>query len=149
MHPKHKESVSLGNDKPSDDVMLSEKDKQRRMFPGLALQNKDPEPTDAIYKEVDDLMSQLEGNAKKSRPRPSEDSREPKRQRRSRSPTPPRGRDFERRGGRNGYEDSQQQLDPRPVIYKIYRGKVTGIKDFGAFVQLEGVAGRTEGTCAV
>ena len=37
------------------------------------------------------------------------------------------------------------QLDERPVLYKIYDGKVSSLKDFGAFVQLEGVAGRFEG----
>lgn len=35
--------------------------------------------------------------------------------------------------------------DERPVLYKIYSGTVTNVRDFGAFVLLEGVAGRTEG----
>ena len=36
-------------------------------------------------------------------------------------------------------------MDERPVLYKIYNGRVNGLKEFGAFVQLEGVAGRVEG----
>jgi predicted RNA-binding protein with RPS1 domain len=36
-------------------------------------------------------------------------------------------------------------VDEKPVLYKIYNGKVSGMKDFGAFVTLEGVAGRSEG----
>ncbi|KAJ6543982.1 P-loop containing nucleoside triphosphate hydrolase protein [Mycena capillaripes] len=36
-------------------------------------------------------------------------------------------------------------IDDRPVLFKIYSGKVTGLKEFGAFVTLEGVAGRAEG----
>lgn len=36
-------------------------------------------------------------------------------------------------------------MDERPVIFKIYNGKVTGLKEFGAFVTLEGVMGRVEG----
>lgn len=36
-------------------------------------------------------------------------------------------------------------MDDRPVLYKIYDGRVNGLKEFGAFVQLEGVAGRVEG----
>jgi ATP-dependent RNA helicase DHX8/PRP22 len=36
-------------------------------------------------------------------------------------------------------------LDERPVIFKIYSGRISSLKDFGAFVQLEGVAGRVEG----
>ena len=35
--------------------------------------------------------------------------------------------------------------DPRPVLYKIYSGTITNVREFGAFVLLEGVAGRTEG----
>jgi ATP-dependent RNA helicase DHX8/PRP22 len=30
-------------------------------------------------------------------------------------------------------------------VYKIYDGRVSSIRDFGAFVQLEGVKGRVEG----
>jgi ATP-dependent RNA helicase DHX8/PRP22 len=36
-------------------------------------------------------------------------------------------------------------MDDRPVPYKIYTGRVSGLKEFGAFVTLEGVSGRTEG----
>ena len=36
-------------------------------------------------------------------------------------------------------------LDERPVLYRIYNGTVQNIRDFGAFVSLDGVQGRTEG----
>ncbi|KAJ2504892.1 DEAH-box ATP-dependent RNA helicase prp22, partial [Coemansia sp. RSA 2052] len=36
-------------------------------------------------------------------------------------------------------------MDDVPVLYKIYRGRVSNLKDFGAFVSLDGVKGRTEG----
>jgi len=36
-------------------------------------------------------------------------------------------------------------LDDAPVLYKIYNGKVTSLRDFGAFVQLEGIKKRCEG----
>ncbi|RUS25213.1 P-loop containing nucleoside triphosphate hydrolase protein [Jimgerdemannia flammicorona] len=36
-------------------------------------------------------------------------------------------------------------LDEKPVMYKIYDGKVSSMKDFGVFVTLEGVVGRQEG----
>src|SRR5690606_7841641 len=75
-----------------------------------------------------------------------------KRQRRSRSPSPYRGRSpgrggYDRRDRDDRYDrrPGRAQLDERPVVFKIYEGKVAGIKDFGAFVQLEGVAGRVEG----
>jgi ATP-dependent RNA helicase DHX8/PRP22 len=36
-------------------------------------------------------------------------------------------------------------VDERPVLFKIYGGRISSLKDFGAFVQLEGVTGRVEG----
>ena len=134
------------------------------MFPGLALKDQAWEssvPKDAIMKEVDDMMSRLEGAAKRTRPRTPEDERSSKRQRRSRSrsppPPPPRRRSPcpNREESSNGWRDDRRgrgggwQLDERPVLYKIYNGRVNGLKEFGAFVQLEGVAGRVEGvyTC--
>jgi ATP-dependent RNA helicase DHX8/PRP22 len=37
------------------------------------------------------------------------------------------------------------ELDDEPIIYKIYDGKVTGVKDFGCFVNLQGVKGKVDG----
>jgi ATP-dependent RNA helicase DHX8/PRP22 len=37
------------------------------------------------------------------------------------------------------------ELDNQPVLYKIYDGRITGIKDFGAFVNLQGVRGKVDG----
>ena len=37
------------------------------------------------------------------------------------------------------------EVDDEPVLYKIYAGRVTGVKDFGAFVNLYGVKGRVDG----
>jgi ATP-dependent RNA helicase DHX8/PRP22 len=37
------------------------------------------------------------------------------------------------------------ELDDSPVLYKIYDGRVTGVKDFGAFVNLVGVRGKVDG----
>jgi ATP-dependent RNA helicase DHX8/PRP22 len=54
-------------------------------------------------------------------------------------------------GGRvgNGYGGDRGRpglnLDERPVLYKIYNGAVLNIREFGAFVLLEGVQGRVEG----
>lgn len=129
---------------------------------------------DATVKEVDDLLAQLEGvAAKKSRPaaadyiaeepaakrqRRDDGSRSPPRGRR-RSPTPPRDNGYGSRG-RSNYEDSRGRrdyrnggghggrppMDTKAVLYKIYDGKVTNLKDFGAFVQLDGISGnRVEG----
>lgn len=37
------------------------------------------------------------------------------------------------------------ELDDAPVLYKIYDGRVTGVKDFGVFVNIHGVRGRVDG----
>lgn len=37
------------------------------------------------------------------------------------------------------------ELDTHPILYKIYDGKVTGLKDFGAFVNILGVKGKVDG----
>lgn len=192
MHPKHKKKSATTNGKKAKDskdsngsASLSEQDRKSRIFPGLALPDQEWQPSpgskgeekDAVMKEVDDLMSQLEGVSKKSRPKASEfmgrdDSKKSPRSRnrdgrdwehRSHSPPPPprrRSASPPRRGD-NGYGDrrgryddgprgrapgrGRQALDERPVLYKIYDGRVTGLKEFGAFVSLEGIMGRAEG----
>ena len=99
-------------------------------------------------KEVDDMMAQFESSMKIG-PQPDQDgsalskrrgtSRSPSRRR---SASPPRGRGY----GRGGRGRGKARLDERPVLYKIYDGRVQGLKEFGAFVQLEGITGRMEGT---
>jgi ATP-dependent RNA helicase DHX8/PRP22 len=154
LHPKHKKKSSTeatGEFKIDDDDAADEKDKQKRLFPGLALADQEWQPTvskDVIMKEVDDMMAQFESSAKRTKSSPRQDASPPRKQRRTslspprrRSASPPRGRGYDR--GRNGRV--RGQLDERPVLYKIYDGRVQGLKEFGAFVQLEGIAGRVEG----
>lgn len=137
MHPKHKKKAQPA---ASTDVGAGEEtDKRRRMFPGLAMKDSAPKAAvadDIFLEEIGDLVS----GRKTQRERPWEEDRAPKRQRRA-SPSPPRGRE---RYGR-GEGAARGPPDERPILYKIYNGRVSGIKDFGAFVGLEGVAGRAEG----
>lgn len=175
LHPKYKKKTKANaksKKKDSDDTTV--KDHQVRLFPGLALPNQEWKPSplsgederatvdkDATEKEVDGLMSQLEGFAKKSRPRAAdmmeiEDGPATKRRRidstppRRRSQSPQRDHDgpSDRNRGREDWdrERRRKQLDERPVLYKIYDGKVSGLRDFGAFVTLDGLRGRVEGT---
>ncbi|KAL4877535.1 P-loop containing nucleoside triphosphate hydrolase protein [Aspergillus karnatakaensis] len=56
----------------------------------------------------------------------------------------------ERRRGRRDEDDHFRkpppvELDDQPVLYKVYDGRVTGVKDFGAFVNLPGVKGKVDG----
>ena len=169
MHPRFKKKKKQKTDKgedaveqpatskdPNDDREL---ENQRRMFPGLAKPNQEPgqlSSKDVLMKEVDDMMSQFEHAVKKSKSRarlPDErddgvgagDEPPSKRRRRSSASPPPRdARNGEWRNGRDTYS-RRPHMDDRPVLYKIYDGTVASTKDFGAFVKLEGVAGRVEG----
>lgn len=180
-HKKKSNGSSKTNSSKEGTGEISEKDKKARMFPGLALPDQGWKPTtefdgkDATVKEVDDLMSQLEnvGN-RRSRTRPTagdfmevSSERSPKRRRhnspsppprysdRRRSPSPPRARNAYDHAdrGRKDSASSRSRPDEKPVLYKIYNGKVSSIKDFGAFIQLEGLTGRVEGvlpkTCPI
>ncbi|KAI9782869.1 MAG: DEAH-box ATP-dependent RNA helicase prp22 [Peltula sp. TS41687] len=58
----------------------------------------------------------------------------------------------EARGGRRARDDDDHfkrppapEIDDEPILYKIYEGRVKGIKDFGAFVNLQGVKGKVDG----
>ncbi|KAG8742604.1 DEAH-box ATP-dependent RNA helicase prp22 [Ceratobasidium sp. 414] len=186
MHPKYKrkkakKAKAVADGKAAPSSADDETDTRRRMFPGLALPDQVWKPSnefakesgekDAASKEVDDLMSQLEGVAKKKVARPTaSDFIEPeeppsKRPRRDMDvDSPPRreerggyGRDSDRgygrrdddrdydRGRREQRGNGRPMMDEKPVLYKIYDGTVQGIKDFGAFVQLDGIMGRVQG----
>ncbi|GAA5925998.1 uncharacterized protein JCM15063_005180 [Sporobolomyces koalae] len=108
---------------------------------------------------IDNLMAELEGVSRKRGQDDSAAARanEGKRQR-QRSPDYSDHRRDDRERGRSGYgRDSRDgrdgriggvgphRLDEKPVLYKIYAGKVSNIKDFGCFVALEGIVGRQEG----
>ncbi|KAK1771543.1 P-loop containing nucleoside triphosphate hydrolase protein [Phialemonium atrogriseum] len=65
------------------------------------------------------------------------------------------------KSSRNGYKEKRKgridgdddifkrppppELDDEPILYKVYDGHVTGIKDFGAFVNLHGIRGKVDG----
>ena len=95
---------------------------EARKFPGLSVPDQEWKASDEYEADAEPLPPSL--LAERSRPAADfGDGPEAKRPRRE-----------ERRGP-----------DDRPVLYKIYDGTVTNVRDFGAFVLLDGVAGRTEG----
>ena len=67
--------------------------------------------------------------------RPSDQDRDPKdlprRERKSRRDSPSRA--------------PEPEMDDTPVQYKVYHGRVTGVKDFGVFVNLPDVKGKVDG----
>ncbi|GAA97496.1 uncharacterized protein L969DRAFT_44297 [Mixia osmundae IAM 14324] len=191
MHPKHKKPRAVqdtnGHSKSietvdavastGDPAQDAERERKKRLFPGLAMPDTEWQPsfepdmaTDKASKSktadllgVDDLMSQLESEAKKRRTLPAieEDETSNKRMRRdSRSPPMPdrsRRRSPDYTSSRNGDErgrsredrrpilPSRDAMDDKPTLYKVYPGKVTGLKNFGAFVSLSNLRGRFEG----
>ncbi|KAJ3233991.1 DEAH-box ATP-dependent RNA helicase prp22 [Chytriomyces hyalinus] len=82
-------------------------------------------------KEADDADRERDGRRDDRRDN-RRDGRDRDRNNRSRSP-------------RNRHSSSFT-IDDAPVLYKIYNGKISNIRDFGVFVQLEGIrGGRVEG----
>jgi ATP-dependent RNA helicase DHX8/PRP22 len=172
MHPKYKRKAAKAKAAAakSAGVTLETTDEtknlQSRKFPGLSvpdsawtpaekyLEDRDrkelPETKPSLFD--DDPMAQLSAiGARRSRPA-AEDYID--------------GEPFAKRGRDNGYARNARDqgsnghardngyadrgrprptIDDRPVLYKIYDGTVNNVRDFGAFVVLEGVAGRTEG----
>lgn len=65
------------------------------------------------------------------------------------------GRKKHHRGTRGRFDEEEEddqfrrppprELDDAPQLYKVYDGHVTGIKDFGAFVNLHGIRGKVDG----
>ncbi|KAJ2921354.1 hypothetical protein H1R20_g15737, partial [Candolleomyces eurysporus] len=140
MHPKHKKkarsSENVGDAAPTSPP---DAERKRRMFPGLAIHNKEQEAVsdDVSLKELADIVA--------GRKRPMDTDRPSPKQRQSQLPSPRKGHIPGPKRDRKDDRRPQREIDERPVLFKIYNGKVSGIKDFGAFVTLEGIAGRVEG----
>lgn len=113
----------------------------------------------------DDGRGRRKKNLRRSRSRSRSVERRKHRQRRSDSYEDdyrkPRDGFGDRNGNhRNGHKTSRRRysededdfrrppvpkVDDEPKLYKVYEGVVTGVKDFGAFVNLQGVRGKVDG----
>ncbi|KAJ8606234.1 hypothetical protein MRB53_041106 [Persea americana] len=165
MHPKYK-GPSGAVDSKRDSTNGQGKSEK---FRGLAIPDK-PIEEDAL----DDTFALLESMAGPGKTNGRKRSVSPvRREEKRRSPEPPAKRSrnddylFEdefgrtrshrpsdrddrehrkRRSRRDSYETpSKVEEDDSPVLYKTYEGYVTGVKDFGAFVNLRGVKGKVDG----
>lgn len=145
--------------KPKKKIHISDNaDAKAQKLPGLAVQD-DPDWQKKRQEDMevaDDMLAELEGfksttapastmkntsNYKRRQESPSPERRHHRRHRsrsRSRSPRTRRSRSPSHRSRGGG-------LDDAPVIYKIYNGTVSNVKEFGAFVRLDGIKGRAEG----
>ncbi|KAL2919200.1 DEAH-box ATP-dependent RNA helicase prp22 [Polyrhizophydium stewartii] len=131
----------LADEQVADDMMAQLESMQRREPPAAADARRSPSPS-ARKRHRSRSRSRSPGRGRgngRSRSR----SRSPDRDRYGRD----RDRDrFDRDGDRGrGRRHERPALDEAPVLYKIYPGRVSNMKDFGAFVTLEGVRGRVEG----
>ncbi|KAK9464417.1 putative ATP-dependent rna helicase dhx8 [Lipomyces arxii] len=90
----------------------------------------------------DELKSRHESDRRESDRRDSDRRHE---SRRSRDDDRSRRHSDERRHRGDRGRRYREELDDTPQLYKVYRGRVTTIKDFGVFVTLEGIKTRTDG----
>jgi ATP-dependent RNA helicase DHX8/PRP22 len=163
MHPKHRKKQNGHVEQDGNNKSFDEVDKKARIFKGLAIPDQEQkwdEDDIAIEKskpQADDTFAQLEGLAdttnQSSRKRRHEGHRDHE-----------RGRDrsnYHRLDNHSGghYGEKRRrsplesnfrrpptpEVDSLPQLYKCYDGVVTGIKDFGAFVNIRGVKGKVDG----
>lgn len=162
MHPKMKKSATANGGSEDHHRTLEEK---KSLFSGLAIPDK-PVPNDGADA-LDDTFAQLEDLAPKPRARAPEREKERTSRKRTRSPED-HGTQRRRRSRERDYDDDRQsskrksrrheydddggfkrppvpEVDNEPILGKVYEGHVTGIKDFGAFVNLHGVRGKVDG----
>ncbi|KAG8167717.1 hypothetical protein KVR01_003406 [Diaporthe batatas] len=164
MHPKMKGKAQQEDNRPPTRTI---QDKEQ-IFKGLSLPDK--EPVGRGIDEIDDTMALLEGLEEKTAGRkrgrsPEHDGsrRQRKDRYRERDSDPyeddyGRERRKHRRRGRYDDDDAEyeqnddqtrrpppQELDDTPQLYKVYDGHVTGVKDFGAFVNIHGIRGKADG----
>ncbi|KAI0404604.1 P-loop containing nucleoside triphosphate hydrolase protein [Xylaria palmicola] len=171
MHPKFKATNGSAGTHEDDDKPTRSLQEKETLFKGLSIPDKDLAAANDAD-EIDDTFALLEGLApkpvrdapsrKRSRSPHDEDGRHRRKERRRSRDRRDDDYDDYRRGRREGrsrrerkYDDEEDddvlrrppepELDDTPVLYKIYDGHVTGIKDFGAFVNLHGVRGKVDG----
>ncbi|KAI1749926.1 P-loop containing nucleoside triphosphate hydrolase protein [Xylaria castorea] len=171
MHPKFKTTNGNTKTQEEDDKPTRSLQEKETLFRGLSIPDKEVLTTKDAD-EIDDTFALLEGLApkpvrdapsrKRSRSPHDEDGRHRRKERRRSRDRKDDDYDDYRRGRRDGksrrerkYDEDEDddvlrrppepELDDAPVLYKVYDGHVTGIKDFGAFVNLHGVRGKIDG----
>ena len=163
MHPNHKTKQNGHAKQNGSSENIDDVDKKTRIFKGLSIPDRErkwDEDDLALEKTqpvVHDTFAQLEGLAgvthQHPRKRRHDGDREHDRVRNRsnyhRLENSSGGHQGEKR--RRSPPDSNfrrpptPELDPYPQLFKIYPGVVTGIKDFGAFVNIKGVQGKVDG----
>lgn len=124
LHPKLKkqkqeaEAAGQGAHDDEDGTPATKLAEKAHMLPGLAIQDQAWKEPD-YYKEAPPKRKRLH----------EEIEREYMSRRPERGRSPP----------------LRPEPDAQPIVNKVYNGRVSGVKDFGAFVTLDGVIGRRDG----
>lgn len=170
-----KEANEEWDDSDEERQRLDERKRRTDLFPGLAMPDDFGRVDElakadekAVKSALDELENLISNNKRRGREeeKNSGDGEEDNNQRkRGRADSRERhddrrggGRfDNDRRDGRDGRDRDRDSRDSRggggggriveedPLLYKIYDGKVTSVRDFGAFVQLDGFRKKAEG----
>ncbi|KAK4145990.1 uncharacterized protein C8A04DRAFT_10200 [Dichotomopilus funicola] len=161
MHPKVKGQKSTA-DYDGDGKQGRSTGEQTKTFKGLSIPDKEVEAMDDTFALLESLEPKRPERERPERERPRKRSRTPDEYRddsrrkrkdryrsrsRSRSRSPGRGRRRHERydDDRDFRRPQPQELDDAPELHKVYGGHVTGVKDFGAFVNIHGVKGKIDG----
>lgn len=129
LHPKHKQKKKQEQADP-------ERERRAHMLPGLAIQDQAWSAPD-----YQDTPEEATAARRRLERMDAEDAARGLLVDGPRTPeAPPADAGWASRGS-----SARDAPDPQPVIDKVYDGRVSGIKDFGAFVTLDGVAGRPDG----
>ncbi|KAM0276954.1 hypothetical protein ACHAQH_006239 [Verticillium albo-atrum] len=175
MHPKLKGKKTNGADEPQQHHRSAEEKEQIFKGLAVPDKEVGADAFDDTFALLEGLegRARQEKSSTRKRSRSPEDDRESRRKRRDRSRSKERRRrrrsrsrslDDEhgpalkprssrrRERDHNDYEDDDRlrrpppmELDDAPQVEKVYPGRVTGVKDFGAFVNIQGIRGKSDG----
>ncbi|KAK2066777.1 hypothetical protein P8C59_000565 [Phyllachora maydis] len=142
MHPHFKKQRQEAKTADAEPPARNNGQKTSSVFRGLAIPDKEAAAPD--QPELDDTFALLEKLGERKGRTGA------KGRKRSRSPdgadvVPRRSRKLEDVGDDCFRRRPPMELDDAPVLYKVYDGHVSGIKEFGAFVNLHGVRGKVDG----
>ncbi|KAJ4300080.1 DEAH-box ATP-dependent RNA helicase prp22 [Collariella sp. IMI 366227] len=143
-------------DRLEDEKPAHSTEEKSMMFKGLAIPDKDASAIDDTLALLESLEPKhVDKQHRRKRSRTPDDHRDDLRRKRkeryrsrsrSRSRSPPwRERKNNRYRDEEDFRRPPQDMDDTPELYKVYDGHVTGIKDFGAFINLHGVRGKVDG----
>ncbi|KAK3318165.1 ATP-dependent RNA helicase DHX8 [Apodospora peruviana] len=162
LHPKFKGQQHGAHHHDDEERPQQSTEEKTKLFQGLAIPDKETEAIDdtlALLESLEPKRGGEKARPSRKRSRTPDDFRDESRRKRKdkyrsrsrsrqRSISPPRGR---RKGDHRDNDNEMfrrpppREIDDAPVLFKVYEGHVTGIKDFGAFVNLHGLKGKVDG----